>query len=635
MVFSDPFRELEREGSRQFRSPIAIDRLAAFAIDGFCFSFFAFLFLAPLKRNLMIARVLEREEDFIFGYTLALVLLFALALLYQTIFLVWKGATPGKLILKLRVVNVWGDQESLSLTTAFVRSLGWCLSALFLFLPHFEIYTNGRRRPFYDRLADTEVVSLSGRYAEPPPLATVRSAKFVLLFFVLLLLTTLVHDIFRYVRVSGESQRWKEELAGVMPTSCDEVTKAQEEWVNQESSSRLTVALALYSSNNLDDDCLSVEAFKSFQAGEEVELAYLAKSFIHSDDADLSDEYLRKVCEEKENSEACEFSKMIELWALEQLPEAGEKFRALLEGGSIYIKVWAIKHFERVKDFETELAILDELWTVKSLTSFVNTHRGVAYWGLHRRDEARVAITSAISEIAGPQKLEVTSWFCYRELADSCKAVRTPSCSAFASLSEDMSEKFSSSGHLLTYLKVQECRGDKINFDDMYVRAPSEQGVLFVKAVADLKENKKDEALRILRPILFDESWDRAYKDEALRRIVEVIDNKSDLNEVAEVWSQGDPKSWEWRMQGISLVRELIKRKFAELALAVGAKLAREKGLPEEERKSLVVVAYNNGDKKLALNLIGKPERSPASSESALESQYERIYHDLYREFRK
>ncbi len=639
MVLSDPFREIEASVSRSHRAPLVMDRVAAFAIDWFCFSFLAFTILAPLKRNILVARLMDHEDEFIFGYSLSLLALFCLAVLYQSVFLIWKGATPGKLILKLRVKNVWND-EPLTATTAFVRSFAWCLSCVMAFIPHLGVFTNERRRPLYDRIADTEVISLNGRYADQPTRFALQMTKVIGLFLLIFASYFLVHDAYSYMRVSrfigdGDMDKWREELVGVSPDSCAEVENAFEEWNQSQSLTRLGVALALYSGNSLDSDCLTTEAFRSFQSGEEVELAYLAKSFVHSDDADLSDEYLQKVCVEGPKTEACRFSKMIEMWADQDITKASTEFENLLKDGSIYVKVWAVKHFERIKDFAEEERVLNQLWQVKGLASFVNTHRGVAYWGLHRRDEARVAINSALSDMIGIQKLEVSSWFCYRELVDSCKSLNTPPCLSFMNSVEELPEKFPNAGHLLTYLRAQECKGGEVNFDEVASLSPSEQGFVFVKAIEALKEDKKDVALKVLKPILFDENWDRAFKDEALRRLVQVLSLKSDFNEIVEIWSQGDKTSWEWRMQGLSLLREFLKRDDLEGAVSVGTSLAKEDGLPERDRKALVLFVYHNGDHKFAFNLVRRSGRTPASAEPNQDEEYEKISYALIREFVK
>jgi hypothetical protein len=301
----------------------------------------------------------------------------------------------------------------------------------------------------------------------------------------------------------------------------------------------------------------------------------------------------------------------------------------------VYVKVWAIKHFERVKDFTTELSVLDGLWEIKALAGFVNAHRGIAYWGLHRRDEARVALTSAISEMDGLPRLEVSSWFCYRELADDCGAVRTPACSAFLSSSDLLDGPLPGSGPLLTYLRARECQSDTPDYGEIGSRAPDERGEVFVRAAEKLKENKIEAALQVLRPILYDENWDHIYKDDALRRIVGVASSEGDLAEVTKLWRSGDPTSWEWRAQGVSLVREFMKRRRIEDAVSVGRRLARAQGLPEKDRQALVVFAYKNGQRKFAFSLIQPGSRAPASLGENSEEEYRRITARLAAEFLK
>jgi hypothetical protein len=228
--------------------------------------------------------------------------------------------------------------------------------------------------------------------------------------------------------------------------------------------------------------------------------------------------------------------------------------------------------------------------------------------------------------------MEVASWFCYRELADNCKAVRTPVCSAFLSSTDTMPEKFSNSGHLLTFLRASECKGKENDFNEIAAKSPNEQGVIFVRAIEALDKNNIELAMSVLKPILFDENWDRAYKDEALRRLVSVVKTTKDLTDMADIWTQGDPTSWEWRTQGISLLREMIKRKYVEGALSVGRKLAKENGLPVDDKKKLVLFSFYNGDRKFAFNLVYHSDRMPSSEDSG-EVEFQKVTQALLREF--
>ena len=86
--------------------------------------------------------------------------------LYIAAFLRWRGATPGKLIVGLRVVPVdqGRSQEKLGWSVVFVRALCWTVPNLYLLLLVFRIadvlfpLTNPRRQALHDLAARTQVI---------------------------------------------------------------------------------------------------------------------------------------------------------------------------------------------------------------------------------------------------------------------------------------------------------------------------------------------------------------------------------------------------------------------------------------------------------------------------------------------
>jgi uncharacterized RDD family membrane protein YckC len=66
------------------------------------------------------------------------------------------GATPGKLVLDLRVVDAQGNRPSL--VQATVRAFSKCLSCLLLFIGFLMIGINDAKRGLHDMIAETYVV---------------------------------------------------------------------------------------------------------------------------------------------------------------------------------------------------------------------------------------------------------------------------------------------------------------------------------------------------------------------------------------------------------------------------------------------------------------------------------------------
>lgn len=91
---------------------------------------------------------------------------FLLHTLYLALFLRWRGATPGKLIVGLRVVPVdqGRSQQKLAWSTVFIRALCWTvpnLNAVLFVLRVIDIVlplTNPKKQAMHDLAAKTQVV---------------------------------------------------------------------------------------------------------------------------------------------------------------------------------------------------------------------------------------------------------------------------------------------------------------------------------------------------------------------------------------------------------------------------------------------------------------------------------------------
>jgi len=81
----------------------------------------------------------------------------AIFILYSTLLLWKKGATPGKRLLKLRVVG--SDGTPLGFKRAFLRCVLYYLSAAPLFLGFLWAFWDARRMAWHDKISDSVVVS--------------------------------------------------------------------------------------------------------------------------------------------------------------------------------------------------------------------------------------------------------------------------------------------------------------------------------------------------------------------------------------------------------------------------------------------------------------------------------------------
>ena len=109
---------------------------------------------------------------------LSLLLTFVVLITYYVGFLTWRGQTPGKMIVGIKVIRT--DKNPLTLRDSVVRYCGYLVS-LFSFCAGFIIIAfDKKKQGFHDKIADTYVVKLPVRQVilTPEPYAR-RGASFV------------------------------------------------------------------------------------------------------------------------------------------------------------------------------------------------------------------------------------------------------------------------------------------------------------------------------------------------------------------------------------------------------------------------------------------------------------------------
>jgi len=79
-------------------------------------------------------------------------------LCYFTLFVGWRGRTPGKMLFRLRIIRVTG--EDVGYGRAFVRWIGQILSVLLLGIGFLMIAFSRKKQGLHDKLAGTYVVRL-------------------------------------------------------------------------------------------------------------------------------------------------------------------------------------------------------------------------------------------------------------------------------------------------------------------------------------------------------------------------------------------------------------------------------------------------------------------------------------------
>ena len=78
--------------------------------------------------------------------------------LYFVGFWAWRGQTPGKIALGIKIIRA--DGSSLSWGGALLRYLGYIVSAVIIYIGFIWIAFDGRKQGIHDKIADTYVIRL-------------------------------------------------------------------------------------------------------------------------------------------------------------------------------------------------------------------------------------------------------------------------------------------------------------------------------------------------------------------------------------------------------------------------------------------------------------------------------------------
>ena len=82
-------------------------------------------------------------------------------IIYLTSFWVWRGQTPGKMIMGIKVIRT--DSSPVTIPYAFLRYLGYIICALTLCIGFIYIAFDDRKQGLHDKISDTYVVKLPVR----------------------------------------------------------------------------------------------------------------------------------------------------------------------------------------------------------------------------------------------------------------------------------------------------------------------------------------------------------------------------------------------------------------------------------------------------------------------------------------
>lgn len=104
---------------------------------------------------------LNAEDYANFRGSLVIVVGFILVVTYCIAFWVWRGQTPGKIAVGIKIIRT--DTASIGLGRSILRYIGYIISGLIFMIGYLWIAFDSRKQGIHDKIADTYVIKLPKR----------------------------------------------------------------------------------------------------------------------------------------------------------------------------------------------------------------------------------------------------------------------------------------------------------------------------------------------------------------------------------------------------------------------------------------------------------------------------------------
>jgi uncharacterized RDD family membrane protein YckC len=494
-----------------------IDRLAAQIFDIALVMAPIFLLLtAPFKVMLYHGFLVENQEEVILAGMAHVFIAIVIFIAYHFFCNLYFQTTIGKHLFRLQVVDVWNG-EPLNGWRSLGRAVVSAVSFLTLGLAFLPILSNERRRSVADLCFDSEVVTRRNNHGHAPNRQErlfVRGIFSTGAFIVLVIAFSICRSVLNYTGMQEDVSVWFMDRA----SKCEAVDEAMEEWpVNkgEHKANRLRVSLALYAAGLVDRKCLQSEADSEASfSNAPSSLYYLAQSFAHSDETDVSDSYLEEVCNEDPKSSSCELSQIVNAWSVEDWKRMEDAFDNM-KHPDVVAAVWAIRHYMKQGRPEQAFSWIRRVSPNKALGSFLQVQRVKALWLMDHTSEAQIGALQALESLPDEWQVDLASWMCTQETALECSKGSSLSCGW---LNQQKFSPQEDSGLSVAILRAKECSGEKVDYNELAQLNARPSWQVLIKLVEEQKRGRRDEALRLAQQLMQDKDLPEDFQLEGYRR---------------------------------------------------------------------------------------------------------------------
>jgi uncharacterized RDD family membrane protein YckC len=603
-----------------------IDRAAAFIVDGFIVLMPILLLLnAPFKRMFYSSVILDDNTDLMFSVVYGIIVNLFVITFYSTIFTALFGGTLGKKFLGLEVLNVWTRKRP-SFSSSLLRSFSWWLGLITLGFSFLSMYSNSLRRTLHDRISETMVVNNRNKKVSAPTIyeASIVKGIFVgFVGFIFILLFFLIHNSYKSINISSRFTQMLEEKGNLCQRVGDEIERYNS---NNLETIRLELAMALYAAGVIDESCLDLEANYLFKQDKIFPIVYLAKSFVHSDRAKLSNSYLERVCSLDKNSKECLMSNIVELWDKEEWNLINEKFQNVDSNWPLYIKIWAIRNSVKQGDMEFAQKLISEIPELYSFKKFIVEFKAKIYYNTNNNENNNAYMDLALSMLQEEEKTHLSTWLCYQKVSKECSQSKQSVCDNVKNESSGESEE--SGLKSLTHLRINWCDGFKAVNSNRFNREVEKLQQALKTLLVDRKKGED-----ILWSIYKGKEYKDEVREEAVRYLIESTSSESSLQKLIIFW-KNKPHMLEWKNTGELLFYKLLTINLHSSAADVGDELSNHFKLNSEFQRNLAVTFYKTGERKKAWDLINTNNSNLSRRPANVSKDFEFIKEDLIKEFK-
>jgi len=533
-----------------------IDRLAAQVFDiGVVIAPIFLLATAPFKVMLYHGFLIENQEEVVLASIAHACLGVVIFIAYHFFCNLYFQTTLGKHLFRLQVVDVWTGSP-LNVWRSLGRAIMSALSFLTLGLAFLPMLSNDRRRALADLCFDSEVISLKPNKGATPHRNEkwlVRGVYGLATFIFLFASMTLCRSVLNYSANQEDLSAWFMDRA----SKCESIDEAMSQWPvgkDERKASRLRVSLALYAAGIVDRKCLQSEADNEASfSNEPSSLYYLAQSFAHSDETDVSDSYLKQVCDQDAQSSSCELSQIVSAWSQEDWERMDKAFSEM-QHPDVVAAVWAIRHFMKQGQPEQAFTWIKRVSPNKALGNFLQVQRVKALWLMNHTAEAQIGALQALESLPDDWQVDLASWMCTQETSLECNKNASLSCNWLAG------QKLSAQDDpalAVAMLHAEECSGEPMHYSELSQLNTLSSWPLLVRLVKEEKSGDKEFAIKLVKKIAYDENEPEDFRLEAYRRYIEMADNHSLTKSVSDMREL--PQQM-WRELQPRLVQELDHR---------------------------------------------------------------------------